>query len=569
MPDWSALEWLGAGAATATIVGVAFTGYSLFRRTKGPNAQPQASSKASPRATVVAGSPHSTVVSNSPGATVVQGNVTDSILGYPIEAHERIVRESVNQAREDLERAHRAEVDALLQKIDALTEPEFDIDAVRAAHAAVSAQDYKRAQTLLAAMEQTHIQGKVHPALATQVRIRTLRAEASLLNDDTGAAVEHFEAAATLLESFDPSQGPHLRNDAARRLSGYAEQFGGDGVARAITLYRTNLKYWTRKDNPEEWAGTQHNLANAFLRLSMIETDESAFRHLAEAESAFQAALQVRTRETLPADWATTQFNLGAAQVSHAERLGGEQATRLLDVGLQAIRASLQTLSVEDHPDRWATAQHNLGAGLAIQGQRQGGQKGFESFTEAAKAFHAALQVRIPDDDPAGWSDSQFNLGAVLVCQAQLLGPERGTPPILEAIAIFRKVLEVRTREYDPMGWARTHQNLGGALSRIAKWRGNREGAKYADEAIQAFQDALQVLTRNRIRQAGSVRRCGLPPHYSVAQNSLVSITPKSFSRGQFKCIALPWKPCPERETRLFGPMANTVSELHWFKRPI
>ena len=276
MPDWTALEWLGAAAATATIVGAAFTGYSLFRRTKGPNSQVQASSNASPGATVVAGSPHSTVVSNSPGATVVQGKVTNSTLGYSIEAHERIVHERVNQTREDLERAHRAEVDALLQKIDALTEPEFDLDAARAVHAALSARDYKRAQTLLAAMEETQTHSKVHPALRTQVRIRTLRAETSLLNGDAGAAVEHFEAAAKLLESFDPGQGPHLRNDAARRLSSYAEQFGGDGIARAINLYRTNLRYWTWEDNPEEWAGTQHNLANAFLRLSMIETDESA-----------------------------------------------------------------------------------------------------------------------------------------------------------------------------------------------------------------------------------------------------------------------------------------------------
>ena len=187
----------------------------------------------------------------------------------------------------------------------------------------------------------------------------------------------------------------------------------------------------------------------------MIDTDERAFRHLAEADSAFQAALQVRTRETLPADWATTQFNLGAAQVSHAERLGGEQATRLLEAGLNAIRAALQTLSVKDHPDRWATAQHNLGAGLAVQGQRQGGQKGFESFIEAARAFRAALQVRTPDDNLAGWSDSQFNLGSVLACQAQLLSPEQGIPRVLEAVAIFRKLLEVRTRESDPMGWAR------------------------------------------------------------------------------------------------------------------
>ena len=492
MPDWTLLEWLGATAALATVISVTLTGFSrLFRRTKGENFKEQAPSKSSSEATIANRSPHSAAVSSSPGAILVQGSVINSTIGYSIEAHERIVHERVNQAREDLERAHRAEIDALLQKVDALAEPEFDLDDVRAVYAALSVQNYNRAQTLLAAMEEAQIQGKVHPAQTTQVRIRTLRAEVSLLNGDTSSAVEHFEAAATLRESFDPGQGPHLRNDAGQRLSSYAAQFGGDGVARAIDLYRANLKHWTRENNPEEWAGTQHNLANAFVRLSMIETDEIAFRHLAEAESLYQAALTVRTRKTLPADWATTQFNLGAAQVSHARRLGGERATQLLESGLQSIRASLQIIDVEHSPDRWATIQHNLGAGLAMKGQRQGGQKGLKLFTEAAEAFHAALEVRTSDDNLAGWSISQFNFGSVLACQGQLMGPERGISRVLEAVAIFRKLLEVRTKESDPIGWAETQQALGGALSRIAEWHENEEGAQYADEAIQAYQDAL------------------------------------------------------------------------------
>ena len=433
--------------------------------------------------------------------------------------------ERERQLREDLERAHRAEVDALLKRIDALEEPDFAPGAVRRIYAALSAQDYERAQSLLAAMEETEIQAKVHLALGAQVRIRTLRAETSLLSGDTGAAVEHFETAASLVESFEPGQGAHHRNAAALRLSSYADRFGGDGVARAIELYRTNLKHWPREDHPEEWAGTQRNLANSYIRLSQ-RTDEKAFDYLAKAEGAFGAALEVHTRESHPAEWAADQFNLGAAHLSYARRLGGQRSTRLLEAGIRAIRAALEELSREDGPGPWATAQHNLGAGLTIQGQRQGGgSAALESFGEAVQAFRAAISVRTPDADPIGWYSSQSNFGAVLVCQAQLLGPEEGTSHVLEAIAIFREILDVRTRESDPVGWAGTQGNLGGALSRLAECRGGHDGAEHAKEAIQALQSALEVFTREfhptdwfttQMQLASALQRCaGLPGEHN------------------------------------------------------
>ena len=358
MIDWSVQEWLTAVAAVATIVGILLTIYSLFRRTTKPDSQTRASTKASPNATVVAGSPHATVLTNSPGATIVHGDAINSVLGYSIEDHERIVNERVAQTREDLERAHQSEVNALQRKIDALsTETDVGVDAVRAVHAALSAEDYKRAQTLLAALEEAQIQGMARPALGTQVKIRTLRAEAALLSGDTTTAVEHFDEAASLHESLEPGQGSHIRNYAAQLLAKYSERFGGDGVEKAATLYRVNLEHWTRHNNPEEWAGTQNNLANAHIRLSTRETGNRALRHLSQAANAFRAALRVRTRDTHPADWAATQFNLGAALVENARRLGGDQATQLLDDAVEAFRAALQTLSQEDNPVRWSFAQ--------------------------------------------------------------------------------------------------------------------------------------------------------------------------------------------------------------------
>lgn len=443
MTDWTALQWLTALAALATIVGVVMTGHSIFQRRKSRQTDAGISADASLGANVVSDSPQTTVVLNSPGATVVHGDITNSMLGYSVEDHERIVGERERQLREDLERAHRAEVDALLKRIEALEEPDYAPGAVGRVYAALSAQNYELAQSLLAALEETEIQANVHLALGAQVRIRNLRAETSLLSGDPGAAAEHYETAASLVESFQPGKGAHHRNAAALRLSSYAERFGGDGVARAIELYRANLKHWPREDYPGEWAGTQRNLANSYLRLSQ-RTDEKAFDYLAKAEEAFGAALEVHTRESHAAEWAADQFNLGAAYLSYARRLGGQRSTRLLEAGLKAIRAALQDLSREHDPSRWATAQHNLGAGLADQGQRQGGgSAALESFAEAVQAFRAAISVRTPDADPVGWYSSQSNLGAVFVFQAQLLGREAGTSQLLQAIAILRQILDV------------------------------------------------------------------------------------------------------------------------------
>ena len=275
--DGSGLDWPGVVSVVGTIVVVALTAYSVRWKRKRNGGETQASADASPGATVVSGSPQSTVVANSPGATVVQGDVTISMPGYSIEDHERIVGERERRLREELDSAHRADLDALIERIDALEEREFAPGAVRAVHAALSAKDYERAQSLLAAMEETEIQAQVQLGLGAQARVRMLRAETSLLSGDADGAVEHYESAANLLESFEPGQGPHLRNEAAQRLSSYAERFGGDGVARAIELYWTNLRHWTREEHPEEWAGTQRNLANSYIRLTQ-QSEEKRFR---------------------------------------------------------------------------------------------------------------------------------------------------------------------------------------------------------------------------------------------------------------------------------------------------
>ena len=565
MTEWTTLEWLAAIAAAVTIITGAVAGYRLLRRHKTTKDVTDARLTDSPESTIVGNSPAAAVITHSPGAIVNQGSLTLTSPGYSLADHQRIVEERVTQTREDLERAHQAEIESLLLKIDSLTRSGFNFSAVKEVYDALTAKDFDRAETLLAGMEASHTASTVLPAHEQQVRLRTLRAEAALLNDDANAAVEHFQEAAEFVESLDPGRGPHLRNHAAQRLAHYAKQFGGDGIVKAIQLYRINLDYWTQADHPEEWAGTQNNLANAFVRLAGREVGEAALRHLTEAIVAFREALKVRTRHTHPADWATTQFNLGAALVRHAQRLGGEQGVRLLNDANRAFRAALHTLNREQHPDRWATAQHNLGAALALQGNWRGGQEGARLCSESIEAVHSALQVRTRENDPNGWTISQFMLASALSTRAYHLGAEQGAPLMLEAAEIYRSLLQVRTRDTDPVGWGSTQRNLATILSQLGEWREDEKGVQYINEAIQALQNALNVFTRESHsddwmgRTASTCYR--LTARCQIRRNgkTVGRSSPKPFSyTGQRS------KPSPRRPIPHAGRTSTTVSASHW-----
>ena len=83
--------------------------------------------------------------------------------GYAVHDHERIVKESVAEARADLERAHQAEVDALRTRIAALTEPEWDKHTVEAVQEALKAKDFDRAEALMEGMEKRPPCSRIDP----------------------------------------------------------------------------------------------------------------------------------------------------------------------------------------------------------------------------------------------------------------------------------------------------------------------------------------------------------------------------------------------------------------------
>ena len=110
---------------------------------------------------------------------------------------------------------------------------------------------------------------------------------------------------------------------------------------------------YTRQAYPEQWAGTQNNLANAFrgrIRGERADNLEQAIAHC-------QEALAVRTREDYPEKWATTQHNLAGA---YYNRIRGERAENLK----QAIAHYQETLTVrtlQQFPAHFQQIQIKLG----------------------------------------------------------------------------------------------------------------------------------------------------------------------------------------------------------------
>ena len=83
-----------------------------------------------------------------------------------------------------MERAHRAQVDALRAEIVSLKESEWDKHTVDAVQAALEAKQFDRAEALMARMEQEHLAAASIPAGQKQVRIRQLCAAIALVHGD-------------------------------------------------------------------------------------------------------------------------------------------------------------------------------------------------------------------------------------------------------------------------------------------------------------------------------------------------------------------------------------------------
>ena len=110
---------------------------------------------------------------------------------------------------------------------------------------------------------------------------------------------------------------------------------GAENLEQAISHCEQALEVYTRRSFPEQWAATQHNLANTYFARIKGERAEN----LERAISHYEQALEVYTRQAFPEQWARTQKSLG---ITYKERIRGERADNLE----QAISHYQQALQV-------------------------------------------------------------------------------------------------------------------------------------------------------------------------------------------------------------------------------
>ncbi|MBR8839186.1 MAG: CHAT domain-containing protein [Stigonema ocellatum SAG 48.90 = DSM 106950] len=154
-----------------------------------------------------------------------------------------------------------------------------------------------------------------------------------------------------------------------------------DNIEEAITCFQAALKVRTRERFPIDWARTQNHLGNAYLDYICEEKaqNEKRAQSVEEAITCYQLALQVRTRERFPIDWAMTQNNLGNA---YLRRIWGKSSQNL-EEAIICYQLALQVRTRETFPQNHAETQYHLG--LAYQG--------IGNFQAAYDAFAVAIDT--------------------------------------------------------------------------------------------------------------------------------------------------------------------------------
>jgi hypothetical protein len=118
--------------------------------------------------------------------------------------------------------------------------------------------------------------------------------------------------------------------------------------------------------------------------------------------AAYRLALQVRTRESLPQQWAGTQNNLALSLMEQAKRTPGPPGRKLLGESVATYRLALQVYTQESLPQQWTTTQRNLARACALLGDERCAADGFagvlrlypdvpEFYTEAYVCYHERL----------------------------------------------------------------------------------------------------------------------------------------------------------------------------------
>jgi tetratricopeptide (TPR) repeat protein len=129
-----------------------------------------------------------------------------------------------------------------------------------------------------------------------------------------------------------------------------------ENLHRAIACYEVGLRVYTESDFPAEWAKTQNNLGNAYMKLP---TGDRA-TNLWKAIACYAASLRVFTETDFPAEWAKIQYNLGNTYT----KLPTGDRTSNLKKAIACYEDALHVRTETEFPTGWAETQSNLGEAL-------------------------------------------------------------------------------------------------------------------------------------------------------------------------------------------------------------
>jgi tetratricopeptide (TPR) repeat protein len=284
----------------------------------------------------------------------------------------------------------------------------------------------------------------------------------------TGTSVSEFQASASFdlgLELYFASIGSRSHN-----------------LRRAMDYYYATLRVITEQEFPQDWAGTQNNLGEAWRVLPTGDRGEN----LRRAIECYQAALRIFTEQEFSQYWAMAQANLGLAWSVMPTGSHDENLRRAIDY----YHAALRVFSDQEYPHDWAGAQKNLGDAWS---HMPTGDRG-ENLRRAIDYYHAALRVFSEEKYPRDWAGTQNSLG---IAWSDMPTGDRGEN-LRHAIDCYQASLQICTKQEFPQEWAGTQHNLGIAWYYLPT--GDR--GENLRSAIDCYQAALQVYTEQEFPQS-------------------------------------------------------------------
>ena len=323
-------------------------------------------------------------------------------------------------------------------------------------------------------------------------------------------AVAAYWASLTVYNpATSPAEWAVAQNNLAVTLYEQAEASSGgeryELLTQAVAAYRSALTIYTREAAPLAYATAQSNLGISLRsQAELAETFQPGFgppraQILAEAVSAFRSALAVFAPEDTPDDWAGTQNDLAVALRKQAELAGASGGAdrsgcwpRLSPPAAPRSRSSLHAVRHSNGPPPSITSA----SPSRIRPPSPKASSASACSPMPSPPIAPSSPSTTATSSPSDWAATQHNLAVALDDLAALADGPKQMWLLAEAVSAFRSALAVYTREQQPDDWAATQNNLANALDNLANLAQGSEHLRLMTEAVTAYQLAQSVNSR-------------------------------------------------------------------------